>query len=343
MYPSYLDLLKCTRCSGEARLELRSSESAPDGDVIVGELRCTACRATFAITNGVARFVPADGDYCKNFGFQWQRWKEIQIDRLSHHHMSESRFFNEVPWDRAWMKDKLILDCGCGAGRFADVAAQHAGRLVACDISGAIDAARDVTRTYGARVLCVQASIYELPFRKGTFDGLYCLGVIQHTPDPRKTMESMPPMLKPGGLLAYDFYQRTNWERPYIPRWFLRRFTPNWTTDNVLRLAHALTATWFPLAAAVAKTPVLNHLQPALPIAITVDPELSWRQRYVMSLLDTFDLYGPKYEIRQDYREVARLLQRLGLQDIVAVPGVVTARAPGGALQNAAAHIVAMS
>jgi hypothetical protein len=78
----------------------------------------------------------------------------------------------------------------------------------------------------------------------------------------------------------------------------------------------------------MAQIPIVRWLTPALPVAILTDPELSLRQEYQWTVLDTFDWYGPKYELRQDYRAVARLLSGLQMQDIIARPGVVTARAP---------------
>lgn len=331
MRESLLQMLDCPKCRAGRGLLLAATESHGD-DVIRGQLTCPACGRQYLVSNGIPRFVEPSEDYCKNFGFQWQRWKEIQIDRLAHHHHSENRFFDEVPWDREWMRGRLILDAGCGAGRFADVAAMYGAQVVACDLSNAIDACREVTSAHGPTVHHVQASIYELPFRRRVFDAAYCFGVIQHTPDPVRTMEAVPAYLKAGGQLAYDFYQRTSWERPYVPRWMFRRFTPSWPEERTLLLAQALTAAFFPVGMAMNRLPPLRAFFPALPIAFIDHPDLSLKQNYTWALLDTFDWYSPAYEQRQDYREVAKLLSRAGMQDIVARPGVVTARSPGPAL-----------
>jgi SAM-dependent methyltransferase len=324
---SLVGLLECPGCRASTPFSLEADDAVGD-DVISGALRCPPCGARYPIREGVPRFVSLHEDYCTNFGFQWQRWKNLQVDRLGGHHLSERQFFNEVPWDREWMRGKLILDAGCGAGRFTDVAAQFGARVVACDMSQAIDACRQTTRVHGNRVHPVQASLYELPFRRGVFDGIFCLGVIQHTPDPKKTMETLPEFLRPGGLLGINFYQTTPWERPWVPRWFLRKWTPRWPTNRLLVAAHILTAAFFPLAWLMAQIPIVRWLTPALPVAILTDSELSLRQEYQWTVLDTFDWYGPKYELRQDYRAVARLLSGLQMQDIIARPGVVTARAP---------------
>ena len=209
---SFLDILACPGCRADRpfNLEVDAEEGS---DVISGVLNCRACAAEFQIANGIPRFVSTAEDYCHNFGFQWQNWKNIQIDRLSGHGLSETRFFNDSRWEPGWLRDKLVLDAGCGAGRFADVAALHGARVVACDISTAVDACRNVLLIHGERVECVQASLYDMPFRDGVFDAVFCMGVIQHTPDPEKVIVGLPTYVRPGGRVAYNFYEEGFWQR----------------------------------------------------------------------------------------------------------------------------------
>jgi 2-polyprenyl-3-methyl-5-hydroxy-6-metoxy-1,4-benzoquinol methylase/uncharacterized protein YbaR (Trm112 family) len=322
-----LDLLVCPTCEVEAPLTLAGAVESAD-EIMSGELRCTKCAAVFPVRNGIPRFVPEDDDYCKNFGYQWQRWQNVQIDRLGNHKMSENRFFTEVPWDRAWLDGKLVLEAGCGAGRFTDVAAAYGPEIVACDISSAIDACRITTSRHGARVHHVQASIYALPFRKQSFDATYCLGVIQHTPDPTKTMSTLPAFLKPGGMLAYDFYEDNGWARLGAVKYALRRITPDLPNETTLLLSRALTAMFFPLGATLARLPLLNILVGTLPIALVYHPDLTLKQQLQWTLLDTFDWYGPRYEIRQEHKRVVDLLRSLKLDDVRGRQGCVTARAP---------------
>jgi ubiquinone/menaquinone biosynthesis C-methylase UbiE len=39
-------------------------------------------------------------------------------------------------------------------------------------------------------VLIVQADVFAMPFRAGTFDRIFCFGMLQHTPDPRAHLEN---------------------------------------------------------------------------------------------------------------------------------------------------------
>src|SRR5258706_6839423 len=51
------------------------------------------------VTEGVLDFVAATGDdYCENFGTQWNRFREIQLDSRSSKSTSRDRFFAETGW-----------------------------------------------------------------------------------------------------------------------------------------------------------------------------------------------------------------------------------------------------
>src|SRR5207249_2195517 len=53
-----------------------------------------------------------------------------------------------------------------------------------------------------------QADILALPFAKRAFDVVFCLGVIQHTPDPEATIATLYEQVRPEGWLVIDHYSR---------------------------------------------------------------------------------------------------------------------------------------
>ena len=328
MRPETLDLLACPACHAERPFTLTADRTDDSGDVLDGTLRCGQCSAAFPISGRVPRFVQAADNYCGNFGYQWERWRTIQIDRLAGHQLSETRFFNDSQWDRSWLRGKLILDAGCGAGRFTDVAASLGARVISCDLSGAIDSCRETTAVHGAGVECLQASLFDLPLRPGIFDGVFCMGVIQHTPDPARVIRTLPGFVKPGGRLAYNFYEEGVWRRLQFIKYFLRLFTPHLSPEAILKLSRGLVGFFFPLTrtlSRIRKIRIINHF---IPIAASHDPVLDPNQQYEWTLLDTFDWYSPVYEKRQRYREVASMVEEAGMIDIDAAPGLVRATRP---------------
>jgi len=339
--PDLLDLLSCPVCGGDGPFEITTREVSEDGDVVTGTLACPSCGATYPIERSVPRFVAPADDYCGNFGFQWQAWRTLQIDRLSGHKLSEQRLIADSRWPRAWFAGKTILDAGCGAGRFADVAAGLGARVVGVDISAAIDACRETTAIHdgepGGRVDCIQASLFELPLKPGIFDAVYCMGVIQHTPDPAALMRTLPKFLKPGGRLAYNFYEEGLWRRLQVIKYALRLITPFLSVEANLTLSKALVAVFYPLTrrlASIRKVRILNHF---IPIANVHNSQLTPDQQRAWTLLDTFDWYGARFEKRQHHDRVAALLRNVGLTEVESAPGLCWAVGPAAQSDDASA------
>src|SRR5262249_23888637 len=325
-----IDLLECPSCRGADPLKLEADER--DGEEIVsGGLVCPSCRQRHAVVRGIPRFVASKDNYAQAFGWQWNRWRTLQIDRLSHHHLSEKRFIADSRWDPAWIKGKLILDAGCGAGRFTDVAAQLGARVVACDLSSAIDACRancaepEGLSPIRGDVAHVQANLLDLPLRVGVFDAGFCMGVIQHTPDPAKVMRALPRLLNAGGRLAYNFYEQNVLRNFEVIKYALRRITPNWPEPRLLALCKAIVAVLFPVTFVMSRIPIVRVMMRFVPICATHNAELTMRQQYQWTLLDTFDWFNPRYEICQDHREVAKLLNEIGLSEVGSAPGLAWA------------------
>ena len=186
MHRALVDILACPACGGSLALQ-GSGETDPVTD---GELRCAGCGASFPIVRGIPRFVGTEGDYARSFGFQWNRFKTEQLDSTSGTTLSRDRFFSETGWSPESMQGSWVLDAGCGAGRFLDIATRTGARVVGVDLSSAVDAAA-TTLADRTNLDLVQARIDRLPFRAGAFDSVYCIGVIQHTSDPEACVRSL--------------------------------------------------------------------------------------------------------------------------------------------------------
>src|SRR5437667_7732405 len=142
-------------------------------------LVCAGCGRAFPLVQGVARFVDAQ-HYAGSFGFQWQVFARTQLD-TDQSHRSEIAFRRRSGFAPEDLAGKLVLDVGCGMGRFADVATRWGARVVGIDLSLAAEvAARNLA---GRDFRAFQADVFNLPFAVETFDCIYSIGVLHHTPD----------------------------------------------------------------------------------------------------------------------------------------------------------------
>jgi SAM-dependent methyltransferase len=309
-----LEILGCPYCYNE--LTCHTTESEGDGGVRSGVLQCARCHQRYPIIRGIPRFTGSD-NYASSFGYQWNRFRLEQLDSANGTRLSHERFYSETGWTTAWMAGKWILDAGCGAGRFLDVVTETEADVVGLDISDAVEAARDNLAGHD-RVHFVQASIYQLPFRDAVFDGVYCIGVIQHTPDPLQAVRSLPRVLKTGGRIAYTIYEKRRYTRlhsKYLVRPLTRRLSPRFLLAAIRTAMPIL----FPLSEVAFRIPIARRLlRAAIPIANYVDQRaLTLRQRYRWAVMDTFDMLAPEYDQPQTEAAVSDAMRGADLGDIM--------------------------
>jgi SAM-dependent methyltransferase len=263
----------------------------------------------------VPRFVPAE-NYAGSFGLQWNRFRRTQLDSFSGQPISRNRFERFTGWTARDLEGALVLDVGCGAGRFTEVALAMGARVVAIDYSSAVDACQQ-NHGDSPNLMVVQADIYDLPFRPASFDYIYCLGVLQHTPDVEKAVKALPPLLRAGGRLAVDLYPKLA-ANVLWPKYWLRPLTSRLRPDRLFRLIERAVPVLWPLSLALGRVPRIGRkLRYALPI---VNYEgiypLSEPQLKEWAVLDTFDMLAPAFDQPQTAATLQTWLEQSGLADV---------------------------
>ncbi len=283
--------------------------------MIEGSLDCVTGAHQFPIESAIPRFVPRD-NYAASFGYQWNRFKKEQIDSANGTKLSTSRFYAETGWTKDWLKGKWVLDAGCGAGRFLDVASESEADVVGLDVATAIDAAR-ANLSGRENVHFVQASVYELPFRPSAFDGCYCIGVVQHTPDPQGTMRMLPRVLRQGGRIAVTAYERKPWTKLYSKYW-VRPLTKRLDRLKLLSGIERAMPFLFPITNVLFRLPLAGRVfMFAIPVANYVhERSLTAAQRYDWAILDTFDMLSPQYDQPRTQGEIEEALGSAGIVNL---------------------------
>lgn len=307
-----LEILACPECTAE--LVLRD-ETEAKGEVASGQLVCRACARQYPIISFIPRFVAAES-YANNFGFQWNQFRQTQLDSHSGVPISRDRFFQQSGWLPEMLAGKQMLDVGCGAGRFAEVALSSGADLVALDYSSAVDACWNNLGPH-ARLNVVQGDIYRLPFKPGVFEFVYCFGVLQHTPAVEQAFMALPEQVRPGGHLAVDVYPKLLFNALW-PKYWLRPLTKRLPHKQLFRSVQVMVKLFLPASRLIGRIPLVGRkLRYAIPVANYegIFP-LTPKQLKEWAILDTFDMLAPAHDHPQSARALHEWLTAAGLKDI---------------------------
>ena len=139
--------------------------------------------------DGIPRFVDF-GSYASLFGDQWKQYKKTQLDSHTGLPISENRLNRCLGQIKDNLKGKIVLEAGCGAGRFTEILVNKGASLVSADISSAVDVNNENFPVSENHII-IQADINDMPYADESFDVVICLGVIQHTPNPEQAISKL--------------------------------------------------------------------------------------------------------------------------------------------------------
>jgi ubiquinone/menaquinone biosynthesis C-methylase UbiE len=287
------------------------------GDVIVtGELKSST--NSYPIIRGIPRFVAHhNNSYADSFGTQWSRWPRVQFEDANIGGPMEghtTKMFEKIIGSEncASLKDKIVADIGVGAGRFADVVVKAGGRVIGIDLSSAVEVARKNHSDHSS-VLIIQGDALCLPIANNALDGIYSIGVLHHTPDPKKGLNEMYSTVRPDGWIALAVYTKGGYYdsiRVSIWRKILKLAGKLFKNDRAVVFYSKLCSDCLYKPSFI---PILGHaIRLCFPMVRLADPR--WR------LLDTYDSVTPSYQSAHTSEEVSSWFTQLGCKDIQQSP-----------------------
>ncbi len=311
----HIEFLEIIRCPKTGQRLILNKPVYKDKQIHTALLVSEDGKYTYPVHDFIPRFVP-QSNYADNFGMQWNKFRQTQLDSYSGHPISADRFWKAAGWKPEDIADQWVLDVGCGAGRFAEVALQAGAKVVALDFSSAIDACFANLREH-PNLHVVQGDIYALPFLKESFPFVYSLGVLQHTPGVSKAFSALPPMVAEGGLLCVDYYWkrlRTMLHSKYLSRPITKRL-PKLTLFNLLE---TIVPSLLKTSQIIGRMPFVGrYLKRLIPVAdYTGRYPLNKCQLEEWALLDTFDMLGPQYDSPQSASTIRNWMANAGLKEI---------------------------
>lgn len=278
------------------------------GEIMAGELRC-AC-STFPIIRGVPRMIYGATDAtnwktAERFGEEWRQFSMLTPEY-------EAQFLSWIePVKPDFFVNKVVLDAGCGKGRHMVQALKFgANEVIGVDLSHAVDTAFMHVGT-DPRVHIIQADLFHLPLKQ-VFDYAYSIGVLHHTPDPKRAFDCVVEKVKSNGAISAWVYGRegNDWIIYLINP--LRKLTAHIPLSITKAIAYIFTCVLTVLLktvyAPVQKDSWWGHWQEKLPYQayLTSIAQYSFKENFSIvfdHLLPEIAFYIPEAEFRTWFKD----------------------------------------
>jgi SAM-dependent methyltransferase len=221
-------------------------------------MRCPACGSEFALAP--AALVCPLGHAFPYHGNMIDLSAAQEIDRVQERSKQSfevewSRYYPDLGWNEEtiaqetdlflrytkampnFFSDKIIIDAGCGNGRYINIVNQISSPppklIVGVDVSDAIVVAAKNCSAFH-NVLLIKSDLNLLPkILKQPVDYIYSIGVLHHTPDAERAFANLARCVKAKGFLSMALYGKGN-PVLYRTNFFLRNRLfhklPHWLT-----------------------------------------------------------------------------------------------------------------
>jgi len=146
--------------------------------------------------------------------------KEHHLYDVSYENLGNPGHIFEYEWAATYCQDKIIMDFGCNTGLGSIILLNGgAKRVIGVDVSKkAIEAAKENFKDQN-QTLFELVEEDSLPFEENTFDVIVALNIIEHLEFPKRNLEAILKILKPGGKLLVTTVNRHfriwPWQKPW--------------------------------------------------------------------------------------------------------------------------------
>lgn len=276
------------------------NEEEADGDeVIRGVVTDGSGASGIPIRQGVPILIDDDvvhSDTARSFGFEWQLHIDGGLEDDSCFGFKDDallkRFFKSCHVKQDELPAMSVLDAGCGSGKLTALLAKAGARhVVGMDINNAIFSAGK--KAIGLpNLVFAQTSVLDPKLRGASFDLVWSMGVLHHTPDPKKGFDALAKLVKPGGKLFVWLYG-THWS-PLVDvrKLLLALGMAKWPHKTIFNISRMLAAI-FLIPVGVLK--IFSRLFPMMEKnAICRNVIERWGDLRTLTLI-WFDVLSPKY------------------------------------------------
>jgi len=248
----------------------------------------------------------------ESFGEEWKKFKDFSEKEIR---IAGEQYFDIVD-DTILNKDAVVLDLGCGTGRWSKFIAPKVKFIEAVDPSMAVLSAKKTLAPF-TNVRITQAAADNLPFADESFDFIFSLGVLHHIPDTGRAMNEVVAKLKKNGhFLLYIYYALDS--RGFLFRSLFK--ISDWVRKIISSLPHSIKHLLCDVIAVLVYMPLIAiarlfksmgfNFYKRLPLSYYCD------KSFYIIRNDVLDRFGTPLEQRFTRQEIENMMKQAGLGEI---------------------------
>jgi len=311
-FDGMINEVKCKTYCARKNAKIGSIAITPDDcrkcfsqEIMEGELVSDE-GSRYPITKGIPRILPEEtkGFLEKNqatFSLEWKMFKFGQRNWGQDIEFRKNLFLKGMDVPREALKDKLILDAGCGSGLLSMEMAKSFGmEVIGLDLAFGIEQA--FAKNKNPFLYFVQGSVLTPPIRSHICDYVYCCGVLIALPDTKEGFTALVRCLKPKGRYFTWHYHPI--DRTHHPRDLYKMSVYNWIRVNItsrlpIKIQYGIYLTM--IVPFVIKREISN-------LFAKKKDDRTWREK----MQGFVDMFSPVYQNRHDESEVLKWYNELG-------------------------------
>ena len=287
-----ISLLQCPRCRGR----LTVAGDPPEA------LDCQTCGTRTPVVREIPRL--AGDTYASSFGRQWNRYDVARTEE------DEATFQIKTGVAPASLAGKLVLDAGCGGGRYSRLLGSHEARVLGVDLSAAVEKAATLCAGSAGRVHRPgrSAGPYLWPTPRSIWSSRSACFITRPTRAGRS--RRLPGRSSRAGGLRSGSTARTRW-----PQEWLNTGLRTMSTRLPARVLEPLCAG----LGVLGSVPILNR-------TLNKIANFSSHPDWTLRVCDNFDWYAPRYQSHHSLIELTTWFAEEGFEDISELPPAKSGR-----------------
>lgn len=248
----------------------------------------------------------------ESFGEEWEKFNFFSDEEIK---KAGDEYFDIID-DKMLSVNSLVLDVGCGSGRWSKYIVDKVSFVEAIDPSDAVLSA--VQLLEGDNVRVTQASVENIPFNDNSFDFVFSLGVLHHIPDTNEALKRCVEKVKVGGFfMVYLYYSLDNRGFLYKMlfklsnsfRWIISKL-PSGLKKIICDVIAILVYAPFAFLAKLFLSIGLKRIAMKLPLYNYHDKSFKLLRN------DSLDRFGTPLEQRFSKQEITKMMEESGLTNI---------------------------